>query len=83
LSSVKELENQVADLENEASRLSRALDSIKATSSDLEASSTKKVEELSKDLANEVSDVYGGLASGLTIPTEVSSVTSQAEASVI
>jgi polyhydroxyalkanoate synthesis regulator phasin len=62
LFSVKELENQVADLENEASRLSRALDSSKASSSDLEATSTRKVEELSKDLANEASAVYAGLA---------------------
>jgi polyhydroxyalkanoate synthesis regulator phasin len=62
LFSVKELENQVADLENEASRLSRALDSSKASSSDLEATSTRKVEELSKDLANEASVVYAGLA---------------------
>jgi cell division septum initiation protein DivIVA len=52
---VKELENQVSELESEAFRLSRALDAQKTNAHDLETSSGRKAEELAKELTTEVS----------------------------
>jgi predicted RNase H-like nuclease (RuvC/YqgF family) len=54
---VKELENQVSELESEASRLSRALDAQKTNAHDLETSSVRKAEELAKELTTEVSSL--------------------------
>lgn len=54
MDSVRELENQVAELESEASRLSRALDSQKVNDESSAAASARKTEEIAKELASEV-----------------------------
>ncbi|KAK7005732.1 Golgi membrane protein [Favolaschia claudopus] len=54
---VKSLESQIADLEVETERLSRALDAQKQTASDAELSSRKKAEELSRDLQTKLTEI--------------------------
>ncbi|KAJ3814816.1 CASP C terminal-domain-containing protein [Lentinula lateritia] len=54
---VKSLNAQVANLETETERISRALDTHKAVTAEMEASLRKKIEEISKDLQRKVAEV--------------------------
>lgn len=51
---VKALENQISELEAEASRLLRALDQVKAAKTESERTLQKKVDEAVKEAANHV-----------------------------
>ncbi|KAK4689850.1 homeobox protein cut-like, partial [Tremellales sp. Uapishka_1] len=53
---VKALEGQISELEAEASRLLRALDSLKEAKFEVERSAKKKVEESAKDLAAQAAE---------------------------
>ena len=54
VSSLQELQSKVTDLESETDRLSSALEAQKAAASDTLAASTKKVEDISKELQRRV-----------------------------
>ncbi|KAJ6587105.1 CASP C terminal-domain-containing protein, partial [Mycena vulgaris] len=54
---VKSLESQVADLEVESERLSRALESQKQAASDAELTGHKKAEELSRDIQKKAAEI--------------------------
>ncbi|KAF7376365.1 Golgi membrane protein [Mycena sanguinolenta] len=54
---VKSLESQVADLEVESERLSRALEAQKQTASDAELSGQRKQEELSRDIQTKSTEI--------------------------
>lgn len=54
LPSVKGLETQVAELETEASRLLKGLDSEKESKRKLDRDTAKRIEDLGKDLASKV-----------------------------
>jgi homeobox protein cut-like len=56
-SRVRELENQVYELESEASRLSRGLDASKVAAQEFEIIATRRAEDLTKELNNERSQV--------------------------
>lgn len=55
--SVKTLESQITDLESEASRLLRALDSAKEAKSDVERTEKKRADEAAKELAVQVRSI--------------------------
>ncbi|KAG5654395.1 hypothetical protein H0H81_003219 [Sphagnurus paluster] len=55
--SVKSLEAQIAELEGESERMSRALDAQKDLTSELEAAATKKIDELSKEIQKKAAEV--------------------------
>jgi phage host-nuclease inhibitor protein Gam len=52
--SVKELEEKVSDLENEAARLSLSLDAQKTAASEQQAVAAKKLEDMAKELQEKV-----------------------------
>lgn len=52
--SVKALESQISELEAEASRLLRTLDSIKEAKAEIERTEKRKAEEAARELANQV-----------------------------
>lgn len=52
---VKTLETQISDLENETSRLLRALDNEKASRSEGDRTNKKRIEDLTKEVASKVS----------------------------
>ncbi|KAE9411276.1 hypothetical protein BT96DRAFT_930417 [Gymnopus androsaceus JB14] len=54
---VKSLNAQVANLEAETERMSRALDTQKAATSEVESSLYKKIDDISKDLQRKVAEV--------------------------
>ena len=54
-SSVKSLESQIADLENESEALSRSVEAQKHRTSEAEATGQKRVNDLSKELQRKVS----------------------------
>ncbi|KAJ7703003.1 CASP C terminal-domain-containing protein [Mycena rosella] len=54
---VKSLESQIADLEVESERLSRALEAQKQAASDSERTRDKKTEELSRDLQKKAAEI--------------------------
>ncbi|KAI9633995.1 CASP C terminal-domain-containing protein [Dioszegia hungarica] len=54
---VKTLESQITDLESEASRLLRALDSAKEAKSDVERTEKKRADEAAKELAVQAAEI--------------------------
>ncbi|EGO25245.1 hypothetical protein SERLADRAFT_386862, partial [Serpula lacrymans var. lacrymans S7.9] len=54
---VKGLESRTVELESECDRLSQTLEAQKATTSEVQLASSKKIEEISKDVRNKVSEV--------------------------
>ncbi|KAJ7091199.1 CASP C terminal-domain-containing protein [Mycena epipterygia] len=54
---VKSLESQVADLETESERMSRALEAQKQAASDAELTGHKKAEELSRDIQKKAAEI--------------------------
>lgn len=60
---VKALEAQIAELESEATRLLKTIDSEKAARAKSERETSKKVEDLTKDLASRVRSVLTSILS--------------------
>ena len=56
---VKSLENQISELEAEASRLLRALDSIKEAKAESERELKKKAEDSTKEINNLSTEIEG------------------------
>ncbi|KAF9263314.1 hypothetical protein L218DRAFT_341638 [Marasmius fiardii PR-910] len=54
---VKSLENQVASLEAETERLSRALDTQRRTTEEIKTSSIKKLQEITREIERKVAEV--------------------------
>ena len=52
---VKSLEGQISELESEASRLLRALDTAKEAKAEVERTERKRAEELSREVTTQVS----------------------------
>jgi MFS superfamily sulfate permease-like transporter len=52
--SIKSLESQISDLESESERISRALDNQRLTTSEIEATAAKKLEDVSRELQKKV-----------------------------
>jgi TolA-binding protein len=57
--SVQYLESQIADLEHEIERMSRAQEAQRAATSEVEAVTVKKMDDISKDVSKKVSWTTG------------------------
>ncbi len=57
--SLQDLQTKVSELESETDRLSSALEAQKAATVDIQAATSKKVEEISKELQRKVGNLYG------------------------